>query len=334
MNSLRNLWRNVVYFGRFTLSFSRIGYLVRCLLWSGAPRNLKDQAILVTGGTAGIGEAAVLEALRAGAQVTAVGRSETKLEALKARAGSHGKNLKIEVCDLSSMEDTERFCTRLERAGETFDVVINNVGGLYHEHSTTAEGHETSYAVNLLNHRLLLENLIARDQLKPAARIINMASAGLYNAPRNTRRLDQQAKRFNGVMAYASHKRAQLALSDHYQERFAGRSWRFYTTHPGWTDTPGLQQSMASFRAGLRPILRSPAQGVDTALWLADTSPEPVEDKLWFDRKPRTAHAYAHTREPQASVAEVVAYLDKDIARFRGELPKENTASSGGDGAS
>ena len=38
--------------------------------------------------------------------------------------------------------------------------------------------------------------------------------------------------------------------------------------HPGWADTPGVQESLPRFRSITRPVLRDDAQGADTSVWL------------------------------------------------------------------
>ena len=43
-----------------------------------------------------------------------------------------------------------------------------------------------------------------------------------------------------------------------------------------------------------------------------------VIDQIWFDRKPRTAHAYAKTRETRTTVADIIAYLERDRAKVLG----------------
>ena len=39
--------------------------------------------------------------------------------------------------------------------------------------------------------------------------------------------------------------------------------------HPGWADTPGLEASLPGFRSLIGGLLRSPAEGADTIVWLA-----------------------------------------------------------------
>jgi hypothetical protein len=41
-----------------------------------------------------------------------------------------------------------------------------------------------------------------------------------------------------------------------------------------------------------------------------------VVDEIWFDRKPRIAHAYPHTRNPRTTPDDIVAYLQRDRDRL------------------
>ena len=67
--------------------------------------------------------------------------------------------------------------------------------------------------------------------------------------------------------------------------------------HPGWADTPGLEASLPSFHRLMRPLLRSPEEGIDTAIWLATTDPPPRSDgRLWLARQPRPFDRLPATR--------------------------------------
>ena len=43
----------------------------------------------------------------------------------------------------------------------------------------------------------------------------------------------------------------------------------FYSMHPGWADTPAVQNSMPDFYERMKNKFRSPAEGADTVVWLA-----------------------------------------------------------------
>ena len=145
--------------------------------------------------------------------------------------------------------------------------------------------------------------------------IINVASGGMFNVPLNLPMIDQKEKGFNGFAAYASHKRAQVALADHWRAKFASLNLRAYAIHPGWADTAGVRLSLPTFRKILKPVLRNADQAADTIIWLAAKRSEAVEDHVWFDRKQRTTHPFPHTRQAMTTISELVARLDADSKR-------------------
>ena len=118
-----------------------------------------------------------------------------------------------------------------------------------------------------------------------------------------------------GFAAYAAHKRAQVALTDYWRAAFHNLDVDAYVLHPGWADTAGVQSSLPTFRKILKPILRNANQAADTIIWLAATRPKTIADRVWFDRKQRSTHAYAHTRQPQTTVPALISRLNEDRKR-------------------
>jgi NAD(P)-dependent dehydrogenase (short-subunit alcohol dehydrogenase family) len=306
------------FYARFTPSFTQVGYIARGLPWRPVRADFTGQVWLVTGATGGLGEAAALEAAARGATVYAAGRNRLALDILAAAAGDGRGSVTSMVCDLANMAAVEALARQVVARAGPVDVLVNNVGVLRREFASTPEGLEASYATNLLGHYVLTEALQASGGLASGAAIINVVSGGLYNAPLNTALLDQSEAGFNGFTAYASHKRAQLALADHWRAAFKSIRAQTYAVHPGWADTAGVKTSLPKFRKVLAPILRTPRQGVDTIVWLVAQRPAEAVDQVWFDRKPRSAHAYPFTRVPLASAAEVVAHLRADSDRLLG----------------
>ena len=301
----------LTFYARFAPSFTRIGYLARGLPLRSGGKSLAGQSWLVTGATAGIGRALALGAARRGSRVVAVGRDAEKLKALANEAAGQNGDGRIEtiVRDLSLVADN------LALAAEVgpLDTLINNVGNLPPEHRLTAEGFEQSYATSLLGQFALTEALLAQGKLEGAA-VVNMASGGMYNAPLDTALLDLPADRYHGFLAYAANKRAQLALADHWGSR-PGSKIDAYAMHPGWVATQGVSDALPWMDRWIGPLLRSPAQGADTALWLASKRPGHKPGRVWFDRAARPAHHYDHTRNPRSSVADVVAKLRADVSK-------------------
>lgn len=300
------LWRILQFYGRFFFSFTAIGYGVRSLFWKSVKHDFSGQTWLVTGASGGIGKAIALAAARAGAQVILAARSAEKLE-VAIRDAEPGLDTTAETADLSLMREAAALAERL--AGRNIDVLVNNVGVLLNHHSLTDEGHETSFATNLLGHYLLTEKLLEAGCLGPGSAVINMSSGGMYNAPLTLAPMNPKTpERYNGGVAYALHKRAMAVLTDHWQTRHRGR--RFYLTHPGWVDTEGVKSSLPTFRRLLKSVLRNADQGADTTLWLAATRPEPRPDAVWFDRAARPAHAFKRTRASKHAPGDLVALLE------------------------
>ena len=305
------------FYARFTPSFSRLGYLWRRRGWVALQPAFAGQTWLVTGASAGIGRAIARAAAGGGATVLAVARSRDRLaslgEGLDPAAASRIHPL---PADLSLCAGTAGLLERLAVAGRALDVLVNNAGVLRNQHTLTAEGMETSFVVNLLSHYQLTEGLLASEGLAPGAVIVNMSSGGMYNVPFGLPGMDAtRAEHHVGTLAYARHKRAQVVLTEAWQQRLAPTGRRAYVMHPGWVATEGVRESLPTFWKLQRPILRSPEEGADTALWLCAERPAPVADSIWFDRRACPVHAFGYTRQAQCSLEELVVFLEARLAR-------------------
>lgn len=313
------------FYGRFTLSFTQIGYRARSMFWPAFTADFSGQHWLVTGASGGLGRFIALEAARRGASVTLAARSASKLDAVIAEARAQGiAGIDAAVVDFSLQSDTARFAREVIASGRKIDVLVNNVGVLNDDHSLTSEGRETSFAINLLSHYLLTEALIrhgAFSAKRPL--VINMTSGGGYNMPLTTTLLDlKDPKTYNGSVAYGGHKRAQMVLNQYWRDKYGANGYTFYVMHPGWADTDGVKRSLPRFRKILKSVLRDSASGGDTAIWLAATRPtQPEAESVWFDRKLRTAHVYDRTRATKETPQSLAAWLDQELARFPASQP-------------
>jgi NAD(P)-dependent dehydrogenase (short-subunit alcohol dehydrogenase family) len=76
---------------------------------------------------------------------------------------------------------------------------------------------------------------------------------------------------------------------------------RLNAMHPGWTETPGLAEALPAFHRLMRPILRTPAEGIDTLVWLA-TAPAAggAGGDLFLDRRARPFDRAPQTRLSRA----------------------------------
>jgi NAD(P)-dependent dehydrogenase (short-subunit alcohol dehydrogenase family) len=86
--------------------------------------DLKGRAVLVTGGSKGIGLACAQGFLDEGAKVAIVSRDRANLDAAAARL----TNVKTVVADLTRAEDAVRMAQEVERALGPIDVLVNSAG--------------------------------------------------------------------------------------------------------------------------------------------------------------------------------------------------------------
>lgn len=87
-------------------------------------------------------------------------------------------------------------------------------------------------------------------------------------------------------------------------EEARGEGIAFHVTHPGWADTPGVSSSLPRFKQIMGPLLRTPADGVDTLLWLVggEGSAAVPSGRLWLDRSMRPIHRLPSTRRSDTPV--------------------------------
>jgi NAD(P)-dependent dehydrogenase (short-subunit alcohol dehydrogenase family) len=101
--------------------------------------------------------------------------------------------------------------------------------------------------------------------------------------------LEMPANKYGGSKQYAIAKRAQVTLTEMWATRVP--QTEFVSMHPGWADTPGVQESIPGFRRVTAPILRTASEGADTIAWLAAVSPLPGRNgTFWSDREIRPTH--------------------------------------------
>ncbi len=278
------------------LGFSKVGSRLRRL--PPVSTSMAGKRVVITGATGGIGKAAAEGMGRLGAEVVLVGRSPDKLDRAAADVARAGGVPVTEVADLSLMAEVSALAGRLSSRFAHIDVLVNNVGILHPERQVTPEGVEATFATNLLGQYILTNHLAPTLAAAPhPARIVTVSSGGMYTARLSVSDL-QTERSYKGSVAYARTKRAQVALTEMWAERFASSGIVAHSMHPGWADTPGVSHSLPMFAKLTGPILRTPEQGADTIVWLAaDPAPAGVTGLFWHDRAPRPTHRLRSTSE-------------------------------------
>jgi len=192
---------------------------------------LKGAVAVVTGASAGIGEATAVAFARRGATVVLAARRKERLEELADRIDRAGGRALALRCDVTDPEQLVRLEAVVREACGGTDVLVNNAGvpggGPFED--LTYEQIEAIVRVNLLGvafgTRAFLPGMLARGR----GHVVNVASlAGRFAGP--------------GAAVYTATKHAVVALSESLNYETEDRGVLVTAVNPGFVSTEGFPQ--------------------------------------------------------------------------------------------
>lgn len=281
--------------------FSRIGYAVRSTQFVPLSQySLAGKTVVITGPTSGLGQAAAYQLASMGADIVLVGRSAEKLTIINDALNTNfpsGKFVSV-VADMGVLASVKEAAQKICEIAPSIHALVNNAGALLNERAVSPEGHEVTVASHVLGPHLLT-TLLLPTLTASGGRVITVSSGGMYGAVipdiAKGQSPEMSVEAYGGSKQYAIAKRLQVTLNEIWPTRCTGVT--FATMHPGWADTPGVQESLPAFRTATKPLLRTPAQGADTISWLvADDAVLANSGKFWSDRAVRPIHKLTRTR--------------------------------------
>lgn len=283
--------------------FSRLGFAVRKRFWPDDDPSLQALAgatVVVTGATSGIGAAIADGVVGFGGRAVLVGRNGDR--AAEVRDGIEerhpGASVDVELADISDPDQVRDLASRLSQGG--VDSIVHNAGVLPKEWTASAGGHELALATNVLGPLQLTELLLPQLSASDDPRVVFMSSGGMYTASLPVGDIEFRDGEYNGTRAYARTKRIQTALLPILADRWGAAGVMVAAMHPGWVKTPGIEDSLPGFSKFVGPLLRTAAEGADTAVWLVATAPTPPTGRFWEDRQIRPEHYLARTEFSEA----------------------------------
>jgi dehydrogenase/reductase SDR family protein 12 len=283
-------------------SFARTGYAIRRRLfcWEEPTTwSLAGRTVVITGPTSGLGRAAARAMAGMGARLILVGRDPARLQGTREELVRETGNEAIAtvVADMASLASVRAAAAEILATEPRLDILVDNAGAMFADRGLTTEGFERTFATMVLGPFVLLARLAPRLRESPDGRVISVTSGGMYAQALPLDDLMFERGAYDGPRAYARAKRAQVALMREWARRLGRSGVTVTATHPGWADTPGLSASLPGFRARLGGQLRTPAEGIDTLLWLVAAPSGPVlRGRLYLDRRTRPFDRLPSTR--------------------------------------
>ena len=233
---------------------------------------------LVTGGTSGIGRASAEDLARQGATLVIVGREpdRTKLAAAQIGSGAGRGGVMGIAADLSRVGEVRRLAAEVSDRFPRLDGLVNDAGAIYSTRQLTAEGHERTWALNVLAPFLLTKLLADRLAASGSGRVVNLSSSAHRWA-----HLDladpERTRAYSAFGAYGRSKLALLMLSYEWARRLRPMGICVNAVSPGFVSSRFGRENPGAFGVGLAFLETlfgsSPARGARTVTYLA-SSPE------------------------------------------------------------
>ena len=252
---------------------------------------------LVTGGNRGIGAAVAGRLDAAGADVVVAARG------VEAGIAGHGLGLKVDLGDLDDVRAAEGALRRW-LGPRRLDLVVLNAGLIPRRSSTSAQGFELAFAVNVLGHHVLLERLVRAGAIAQGARVV-VVTGDIQVLARDCTPIFTSSARRAGMAAYARSKLGLLWLATEAARRHP--ALQVVAVHPGVVAS-GLGRDGGRPRpARRRRLARIPPELSAETILLAATHPGLSSGSYLHN----TLGLLALDREPAGDGARAQAFVDR-----------------------
>ncbi len=210
---------------------------------------LADKAIVIVGGTTGLGLSAAKACVDAGARVVVVGRNPESVAAAQAALGEKARGLAGDACDPATatrcIEAVVEFCGR-------FDALYHVAGGSGRRHGDgplhelTDEGWHATLELNLASvmysNRAAVRQFLAQGG---GGAIVNLSSVLAYSP----------SPEFFATHAYATAKAGIIGFSKAIAAHYAAQDIRVNVLAPALVETPMAQR--AAHDEAIRDFIRA-----------------------------------------------------------------------------
>jgi NAD(P)-dependent dehydrogenase (short-subunit alcohol dehydrogenase family) len=125
---------------------------------------MQGKAVVITGGTSGIGEVAADALAKMGAHIILAARNTSRGNATLARLrrSAPGVQHSVYFADLTRLAEMKRVAAEIADKEPPIDVLINNAGALFAKRRVTEDGLECTFALNHMAYFAVTEGLRAR----------------------------------------------------------------------------------------------------------------------------------------------------------------------------
>lgn len=269
-------------------------------------KRIKEQTILITGATDGLGKSAARALAAKGAKLLLHGRNPEKGEAVLREIKEETGNKAVSYwnADFAVLSDVASLTDRLLRSGEHIDVLINNAGlgsgkrtGAVRE--LNGDGYELRFTVNYLSHVMMTTRLL--PLLRDGGRIVNVSSIGQTDIDFDDVMMERG---YGASRAYCQSKLAQIMYTFDLAEKLTDRRIVVNALHPStYMNTKMVAEHFGEFQSTVE-------EGTEALLRLAISQElEGVTGEYFNVLEKDRAISQAYDRDARGKLREATARL-------------------------
>ena len=233
---------------------------------------MTGRVVAITGASSGIGAAAAVALGRRGATVVPLGRDAQRLAQVARRVQrAGGVAAEAVLADFDSLEEVRRAARELLERHAEIHVLVNNAGVLMGRRELTADGFETTLAVNHLAPFLLTNLLLDRLRACAPARIVTTSSDAHASGRIDFDDLNGE-RSWSTWRSYCNSKLANVMFTRELARRLRGQRVTANCLHPGVIRTRLGRDMKGPLGVGwalARPFFGSPRRGAAGIVHLA-----------------------------------------------------------------
>jgi NAD(P)-dependent dehydrogenase (short-subunit alcohol dehydrogenase family) len=253
-------------------------------------RDMEGKVCLVTGATAGIGQATALLLARGGATVIGVGRNPANNDYSTKMIREETGNGSVDylLADLSSQKDIHALAHQFQSQFDRLDVLVNNAGATFAKRQESVDGIEMTFALNHLGYFLLTNLLVNSMEVSESARVINVSSSLHRFGSINFDDIPYE-NGYSRSKAYQRSKLANIAFTYELSRRLCNREITVNAMNPGLVAT-NVGNSAGGFAEKLKGLVDkiaglTPEEGAETIIYLATSSEVDGVSGRYFEKK-------------------------------------------------
>ena len=247
--------------------------------------------VLITGGNSGIGYEMALALAKQGDRVIIAARSESKSQEAISKIKAAVPTAQVESLpmDLADFGNIDQFAQTLLAKMPVIDVLILNAGLYTLKLGTLPNGYESMMGVMHFGHFRLARHLLDAVKAATQGRIV-VTSSMIHNLGKiDEASFKNPSLHKTGLHAYGQAKLANLLFTRDLARRLKNTNVTVNAFHPGAVATDIYRQVPRFLQPLIRLTMLTPAQGADTAVWLA-TAPETgkISGEYFISRKKKS----------------------------------------------